>query len=96
MDGGFVERFDDLYAVGYRAGFAVLGRRADAEDCAQEALARALVRWSKVARVRPRRGWRAWRPTWPSTAPRRLARHLPDRTPDGAPTIPSPCAATTS
>lgn len=42
MDGGFVERFDELFAVGYRAGYAVLGRRAEAEDCAQEALARAL------------------------------------------------------
>jgi RNA polymerase sigma factor (sigma-70 family) len=44
----FVERFDDLYAVGYRAGYAVLGRRAEAEDCAQEAMARALARWSRV------------------------------------------------
>ena len=44
----FVERFDDLFAVGYRAGYAVIGRRAEAEDCAQEALARALARWSRV------------------------------------------------
>jgi len=34
--------------VGYRAGYAVLGRRAEAEDCAQEATARALARWSRV------------------------------------------------
>ena len=49
MDGGFVDRFDELFAVGYRAAFVVLGRRADAEDCAQEALARALARWRRVA-----------------------------------------------
>jgi RNA polymerase sigma-70 factor, ECF subfamily len=48
MDVGFVDRFDELYAVGYRASFAVLGRRADAEDCSQEAMARALVRWERV------------------------------------------------
>ena len=49
MDGAaFVDRFDELFAVGYRAGYAVLGRRAEAEDCAQEAMARALARWSKV------------------------------------------------
>jgi len=44
----FVERFGELYAVGYRAGYAVLGRRAEAEDCAQEAMARALARWRRV------------------------------------------------
>jgi RNA polymerase sigma factor (sigma-70 family) len=49
MDGAaFVDRFDELFAVGYRAGYAVLGRRAEAEDCAQEAMARALARWSRV------------------------------------------------
>lgn len=48
MDSGFVERFEELHAVGYRAGYAVLGRRAEAEDCAQEAMARALVRWSRI------------------------------------------------
>ena len=48
MDGGFVDRFEELYAVGYRAGYAVLGRRAEAEDCAQEAMARALARWDRV------------------------------------------------
>jgi RNA polymerase sigma factor (sigma-70 family) len=53
MDAGFVDRFDELYAVGYRAGYAVLGRRADAEDCAQEAMARALVRWRRVQEYAP-------------------------------------------
>lgn len=48
MGGIFAERFEELYGVGYRAAFAVLGQRAEAEDCAQEALARALVRWSRV------------------------------------------------
>lgn len=48
VDVAFVDRFEDLHRVAYRAAFAVLGRRADAEDCAQEALARALVRWRKV------------------------------------------------
>ena len=28
MDGGFVDRFDELFAVGYRAAFVVLGQRA--------------------------------------------------------------------
>jgi RNA polymerase sigma factor (sigma-70 family) len=49
----FVDQFSELHRVGYRAAFAVLGRRADAEDCAQEALARALVRWSRVHSYAP-------------------------------------------
>ena len=49
VDVGFVDRFEELHRVAYRAAFAVLGRRADAQDCAQEALARALVRWRTVA-----------------------------------------------
>lgn len=53
VDVGFVDRFEELHAVGYRAAFAVLGRRADAEDCAQEALARALVRWRSVSAYAP-------------------------------------------
>lgn len=44
----FVERFADLHRTAYRASFAILGRRNDAEDCAQEALARTMVRWNKV------------------------------------------------
>lgn len=48
MEGGFAERFEELFGVGYRAGYAVLGSRVDAEDCAQEALARALARWRRV------------------------------------------------
>ena len=49
----FVDQFSELHRVGYRAAFAVLGRRADAEDCTQEALARALVRWSRVHSYAP-------------------------------------------
>ena len=48
VDVSFVGRFEDLHRVAYRASFAILGRRDDAEDCAQEALARALVRWRTV------------------------------------------------
>lgn len=48
VDVSFVGRFEELHRVAYRAAFAILGRRADAEDCAQEALARALVRWRTV------------------------------------------------
>ena len=49
VDVSFVDRFEELYQVAYRASFAVLGNRADAQDCAQEALARALVRWRTVS-----------------------------------------------
>ena len=48
MSAEFAAQFDEMYAVAYRASFAVLGVRAEAEDCAQEALARALVRWDIV------------------------------------------------
>lgn len=53
VDVGFVDRFAELHRAAYRAAFAVLGRRADAQDCAQEALARALVRWRTVAPYAP-------------------------------------------
>lgn len=49
----FVERFAELHRTAYRAGFAILGRRPDAEDCAQEALARTMVRWNKVQSYAP-------------------------------------------
>ncbi len=44
----FVARFDELFSVAYRAAFAVLGDRGDAEDCAQETLAKALLKWRRV------------------------------------------------
>jgi RNA polymerase sigma factor (sigma-70 family) len=49
----FAERFEELYGVAYRAAYGVLGNRAEAEDCSQEALARALVRWGRVHRYAP-------------------------------------------
>ncbi|HEY1827215.1 MAG TPA: SigE family RNA polymerase sigma factor [Acidimicrobiales bacterium] len=49
------ELFPDLYPLAYRVAFKILGDRGDAEDVAQEALARALVRWARVG-DRPH-GW---------------------------------------
>ncbi len=46
--GDHVSQFDEMFAVAYRAAFAVLGDRGDAEDCAQDSLAKALVRWRRV------------------------------------------------
>lgn len=51
----FEEAFPDLYRLAYRVSFRVLGDRGDAEDVAQEALARAHVRWLRL-RERPE-GW---------------------------------------
>jgi RNA polymerase sigma factor (sigma-70 family) len=48
VDDDFAGRFEELYRVAYRAAYGVLGDRAEAEDCAQEASARALVRWRRV------------------------------------------------
>ena len=48
-DGEFDEAYERLAAIGYRVAFRILGDRGDAEDVAQEALARAMVRWSSVA-----------------------------------------------
>jgi RNA polymerase sigma-70 factor (ECF subfamily) len=53
VDAEFAERFEELYRIAYRASFSVLGTRPDAEDCAQEALARALVRWDRIAEYAP-------------------------------------------
>lgn len=41
----FEESFSTLFALAYRVSYRVLGDRADAEDVAQEALARAHLRW---------------------------------------------------
>jgi RNA polymerase sigma-70 factor (sigma-E family) len=46
--GQFEEVFPDLFRLAYRVSFRVLGDRGDAEDVAQEALARTHVRWAKL------------------------------------------------
>jgi RNA polymerase sigma-70 factor (sigma-E family) len=48
VEDDFAGCFEELYRVAYRAAYGVLGDRAEAEDCAQEASARALVRWKRV------------------------------------------------
>src|SRR5262245_17857027 len=42
-------RFDALAAVAYKVGYRLLGDREEARDVAQEALARAFVRWRRIA-----------------------------------------------
>lgn len=48
VDLGFEEAFDTLYRRAYGVAYQLLGVRTEAEDVAQEALARAYVRWNKV------------------------------------------------
>jgi len=45
---GFEEAFGDLYKLAYRVAFRLLGERADAEDAAQETLARAHLHWGRL------------------------------------------------
>jgi RNA polymerase sigma-70 factor (sigma-E family) len=44
----FEEAFEDLYARAYSVAYQLLGRRSEAEDVAQETLARAFVHWRRV------------------------------------------------
>ena len=44
----FAQAFEDLYARAYGVAYQLLGRRSEAEDVAQETLARAFVRWRKI------------------------------------------------
>ncbi|HTU40044.1 MAG TPA: SigE family RNA polymerase sigma factor [Acidimicrobiales bacterium] len=44
----FEVAFADLYRLAYRVAYRILGDRSDAEDVAQEALARATIRWAKL------------------------------------------------
>jgi len=53
IDLSFEESFDELYARAYGVGFQLLGRRSEAEDVAQETLARAFVHWRKVRGYAP-------------------------------------------
>lgn len=46
----FDDRFEVLTAIAYRVAFRLLGDRGEAEEVAQEALARAFARWSVVGR----------------------------------------------
>jgi RNA polymerase sigma-70 factor (sigma-E family) len=48
IDLGFEEHFDDLYARAYGVAFQLLGSRTEAEDVAQETLARSFVHWRRV------------------------------------------------
>jgi RNA polymerase sigma factor (sigma-70 family) len=48
IDLTFEEAFEDLYSRAYGVGYQLLGRRSEAEDVAQETLARAFVHWRKV------------------------------------------------
>jgi RNA polymerase sigma factor (sigma-70 family) len=45
----FDDRFAALAAVAYRVAYRLLGSRTEAEEVAQEALARAFVRWKSVS-----------------------------------------------
>ena len=51
----FEAAFPDLFRLAYQVSFRVLGDRGDAEDVAQEALARTHLRWVRL-RERPE-GW---------------------------------------
>ena len=51
----FERSFEGLYRLAYRVAFRILGDRPEAEDVAQETLARAVLRWSKLE-ARPE-GW---------------------------------------
>ncbi len=47
-DTTFTEHFEDMYGAAYGVAYAILGERGAAEECAQEALARALLHWRRV------------------------------------------------
>ncbi len=51
----FEDAFHELFRLAYRVSYRVLGDQGDAEDIAQEALARTVSRWHKLA-DRPE-GW---------------------------------------
>ncbi len=44
----FEVAFEGLYRLAYRVAYRIVGAREDAEDIAQEALARAAVRWTHL------------------------------------------------
>jgi RNA polymerase sigma-70 factor (sigma-E family) len=44
----FERSFESLYRLAYRVAYRILGDRPEAEDVAQETLARAVLRWSRL------------------------------------------------
>jgi|HubBroStandDraft_5_1064220.scaffolds.fasta_scaffold515623_1 hypothetical protein len=48
LPGSFELAFDELYRPAYRIAYRIVGDRLDAEDVAQETLARRSLRWSKL------------------------------------------------
>jgi RNA polymerase sigma-70 factor (sigma-E family) len=48
IDLTFEETFEGLYARAYGVAYQLVGRRSEAEDVAQETLARAFARWPRV------------------------------------------------
>lgn len=44
----FDRAFDPLYRLAYRMAFRILGDRGDAEDVAQETMARTMLRWGRL------------------------------------------------
>jgi RNA polymerase sigma-70 factor, ECF subfamily len=54
---GFDEAFPSLFAAARAAALRILGSWPEAEDCAAEALARALVRWDRIGDLPHRDAW---------------------------------------
>ena len=48
----FDDEFSDLARLAYRVAFRILGDRSAAEDIAQESLARAYIRWTRISEYR--------------------------------------------
>jgi RNA polymerase sigma-70 factor (sigma-E family) len=48
----FDDEFRDLAAIAYRVAYRITGDRSTAEDIAQESLARAYIRWSRISDYR--------------------------------------------
>jgi RNA polymerase sigma factor (sigma-70 family) len=53
----FEDVFDDLYRRAYRIAFRLLGNREEAKDIAQEAVARAGLRWAKLGQTTYYMAW---------------------------------------
>lgn len=53
----FETRFPELHLLAYRVAFRLLGSREESEEVAQEALARAGVRWDRLVRRGKADGW---------------------------------------